>query len=113
MSVHEKARDLSESIKESKEYQDVKLAQQQVNSDPESKRMMDEFRHRQVELQSQMMSGQQPSQEELEKMEKMYEVLSLHFSIRKLMEAEKRLSVVMEDVQKMMMEPLQELYSQS
>ncbi|WP_010272092.1 YlbF family regulator [Paenibacillus senegalensis] len=113
MNVHDKARELSAAIRESKEYEDVKLAQQAVNADPESKRMMDQFRQKQMELQSQMMSGQQPAQEELDKMEKLYEVLSLNFSIRKLMESERRLSVVMEDVQKIMMESLQDLYSPS
>lgn len=111
MNVHDKARELSAAIKESQEYQDVKLAQQTVNADPESKRMMEDFRERQMELQSQMMSGQQPSAEELEKMEKMYEVISLNFSIRKLMETEKRLSTVIEDVQKIMLESLQDLYN--
>lgn len=113
MNVHDKAHELSRAIKESGEYKDAKMAQEAVNADPESKRMMDEFRQKQMDLQSRIMAGETPPQDEIEMMEKSYEVISLNFSIRKLMEAERRLSVIIEDVQKIMAESLQELYNES
>ncbi|GIP33692.1 YlbF family regulator [Paenibacillus sp. J2TS4] len=110
MNVHDKAHELARAIQESSEFQQAKQAAEVINADPDSKRMLDDFRKHQLELQSRMMSGETPPKEEMEKAEKLYEVISLNLNIRRLMEAEKRLTVVFEDVQKILGESLQDLY---
>jgi cell fate (sporulation/competence/biofilm development) regulator YlbF (YheA/YmcA/DUF963 family) len=110
MNVYDKAYELARGIKESTEYIDMKQLNDKIAADTEAKRVLDDFRARQVELQQRMMSGDMPPKEDMEKMEKMYEVIILNPEIRKLFEVERRLSVIMDDLQRIITEPIQDMY---
>lgn len=112
MNIYDKAHDLAKAIKESSEVEDIRNAMKVVEADPEAKAMLDNFRNGQLELQQRMMSGEMPPQEEMEKMEKLFEVLNLNLGIRRLFDAERRLSVVIEDVNKIITESLSQLYGE-
>jgi cell fate (sporulation/competence/biofilm development) regulator YlbF (YheA/YmcA/DUF963 family) len=112
MSIHDKAHELAKAIKESSEVSDIRNAMKVVETDPKAKAMLDNFRQGQMELQQRMMSGEMPPQEEMEKMEKLFEVLNLNLGIRRLFDAERRLSVVIEDVNKIITESLSQLYGE-
>ncbi|MEW9698302.1 YlbF family regulator [Paenibacillus sp. SI8] len=107
MNVHDKAYDLARAIKESSEYKDMKDSRSKVEADPSSKTMLDDFRKRQTELQQKMMAGEMPPQDEMEQVQKLYEVLALNPNINRLFDAERRLSLVLEDVQRIIAEPLE------
>ncbi|GIP56989.1 YlbF family regulator [Paenibacillus woosongensis] len=110
MNIYDKAHDLAKALKESQEVSDITSAMKLVDADPESKRMLDDFRQKQNEVQQRMMSGDMPSPEEMEQMEKLFEVLSLNLNIRRLFDAERRLSVIIQDVNKIITDSLQHLY---
>lgn len=110
MNIYDKANELAKALRESKEVEEINAAMKLVDSDPESKRMMDDFRTQQNDLQQRMMAGDMPSSEEMEKMEQLFEVLSLNLNIRRLFEAERRLSVIIQDVNKIITDSLQHLY---
>ncbi|AIQ34830.1 YlbF family regulator [Paenibacillus sp. FSL R5-0345] len=112
MSIHDKAHELAKAIKESTEVADITNAMKLVETDPDAKAMLDNFRNGQMELQQRMMSGDMPPQEEMEKMEKLFEVLNMNLGIRRLFDAERRLSVVIEDVNKIITESLSQLYGE-
>lgn len=111
MNIYDKAHDLAKALKESQEVADITSAMKLVDADPESKRMLDDFRQQQNEVQQRMMSGDMPSTEEMEQMEKLFEVLSLNLNIRRLFDAERRLSVIIQDVNKIITDSLQHLYA--
>jgi cell fate (sporulation/competence/biofilm development) regulator YlbF (YheA/YmcA/DUF963 family) len=108
MNIYDKAYDLARALQESDELKELTQLNEQIQADPDSKRMLDDFRQRQVELQQKMMSGEMPAKEEMDKLEKLYEVISLNPSLRRLFEAERRLGVIMEDVQRIISEPLKD-----
>ncbi|MGM1047924.1 MAG: YlbF family regulator [Bacillota bacterium] len=110
MNIYDKANDLAKAMKESQEVQEITSAMKLIEADPESKQMLDNFRERQMEVQQRIMTGDMPSQEEMEKMEKLFEVLSLNLNIRRLFDAERRLSIIIEDVNKIISDSLQHLY---
>ncbi|WP_068496986.1 YlbF family regulator [Paenibacillus kribbensis] len=113
MNIYDKAHDLAKALKESKEVEEITAAMKLIETDPEAKQMLNDFRQRQMEVQQRMMSGDMPAQEEMEKMEKLFEVLSLNLNIRRLFDAERRLSVIIEDVNKIISDSLQHLYGSS
>ncbi|MXO81010.1 YlbF family regulator [Paenibacillus sp. OT2-17] len=113
MNIYDKAHDLAKALKESKEVEEITSAMKLIETDPEAKKMLDDLRERQMEVQQRMMSGDMPPQEEMEKMEKLFEVLSLNLNIRRLFDAERRLSVIIEDVNKIIADSLQDLYGSS
>jgi len=110
MNIYDRAHELAKALKESQEVADITSAIQLVDADPESKRMLDDFRQKQNDVQQRMMSGDMPSPEEMEQMEKLFEVLSLNLNIRRLFDAERRLSVIIQDVNKIITDSLQHLY---
>lgn len=111
MNVYDKAYELAKAIKESNEFVACKKVADELASDPDGKRMMDDFRGRQMEFQQKMMSGETPSPEDMEKMQKLYEVLNMNPSITRLFEAERRLSVIIEDINRIIMEPIKNVLS--
>ncbi|AIQ63359.1 hypothetical protein D3C81_100560 [compost metagenome] len=110
MNVYDKAHELAKAIRESGEVADISAAMAIIEADLPSKEMLDNFRSSQQELQARMLAGEMPDQEEMEKMEKLFEVLNMNLSIRRLFEAERRLSVVIEDVNKIISGSLEHLY---
>jgi cell fate (sporulation/competence/biofilm development) regulator YlbF (YheA/YmcA/DUF963 family) len=107
MNVHDRAYELAKAIKESSEYKDMLEIRSRINEDVSSKNLLEDFRLRQNELQQKMAGGEMPPQEEMEQLQKLYDVLALNPGISQLFDAERRLSVVLEDVQRIIAEPLQ------
>ncbi|NGZ75823.1 YlbF family regulator [Saccharibacillus alkalitolerans] len=108
--IYDKANELASSLQNSQEVQDITAALKLIEADAESKRMLDDFRTRQMNIQQRIMSGDVPPQEEMEQMEKLFEVLSLNLNIRRLFEAEQRLSVIIQDVNKIISDSLANMY---
>lgn len=110
MNVYDSAYTLAGAIRESAEYREMESALDAVNLDPESKRMLDHFRARQAGLQEQLMKGEEMSPDEVEKMERLYESIGMNSLIRRVFDAERRIAVLTEDVQRIIAEPLSRLF---
>lgn len=111
MSVYDQAHELARALQQSDEAKAVETAMKAIEADADSKRMLDDFRVRQMEMQQKMMTGEMPEQSELDKMEKLYEVISMNTEIAQLFEAERRLAVVIQDVNKIVSDALGHLYA--
>ncbi|NGP57589.1 YlbF family regulator [Paenibacillus thiaminolyticus] len=111
MSVYDQAHELARALQQSDEAKAVETAMKAIEADADSKRMLDDFRLRQMEMQQKMMTGEMPEQSELDKMEKLYEVISMNSEIAELFEAERRLAVVIQDVNKIVSDSLGHLYA--
>ncbi len=71
--------------------------------------MFDDFRKRQYDIQQQLVSGQSLSPETSENMDKLYQAVNSNPLIRQMYEAENRLSVIMDDIQRIITEPIREV----
>lgn len=110
--LHDLANDLEKGLRESEEFTQLKAVYDEVNNDPSAKQLFDSFRDTQLELQQKQMQGQQPTEEEIAKAQQQMQLIQQHDKISKLMELEQRMSVVINDLNKIMMKPLEELYGQ-
>ncbi|MGZ9583243.1 YlbF family regulator [Paenibacillus marinisediminis] len=108
--VHDKAHELAKALQQSEEANTVEAAMKEIAADADTKRMFEDFRVRQAELQQKMMTGEMPAQDEMEKMEQMYQVITLNPSIAKLFDAERRLGQLIQDVNKIVSDSLSHLY---
>lgn len=109
MNVYDKAYELAKALKESEEAKLLKLAKEEAEANPEAKSMLDDFRERQTFLQQKMMAGEEPSAEDMDKMNKLYEVISQNPQIGKLLDAERRFAVVFEDVNRIISDVLKSI----
>ncbi|MGG0821939.1 YlbF family regulator [Paenibacillus turicensis] len=110
MKIYDHAHELARALKESEEVTQISEAMKLIEADVQSKEMLDNFRLRQNEVQQKMMTGEMPAPEEMEKMEKQFELISQNPHIHKLFDAERRLSVIIQDVNKIITDSLAHLY---
>ncbi|AZR73809.1 hypothetical protein BBF96_10680 [Anoxybacter fermentans] len=100
MSVYDKAYELAREIKNSNEYQDYLKVKKEVEADETTKKMLLDYQRKQFELQSKQMMGQKLEDAEVEQFEKLAEVVQMNITIRRYLELERRLIVMMNDVQR-------------
>ncbi|MDP5274401.1 YlbF family regulator [Chengkuizengella axinellae] len=107
MNIYDKAHDLAKALKESDELKILIEAREAVKSNEEANKMLEDFSQVQNLLQQKMMAGEQPSEEEMGQIQKLYEVLQLNPLLSKLFDSEQRIGVIVQDVHKIINEPLQ------
>lgn len=112
MDIHDRAYALAKALKESADYKEMQQLFSELNKEPDTKKVLDDFRGQQFALQQRMMSGSAPSEEEIKQMEKKYERIKANALIDRVFEMERRLGATMEDVNRIITEPLDELFGQ-
>lgn len=110
INVHDTAYEMEKAVRASKEYTDLKGLYDEVNADESARGMFDNFRQLQMNLQQKQMTGEEISQEEVEQAQKTVALVQQHPTISKLMEAEQRMSMLITELNKIIMKPLEELY---
>ena len=108
--LYDVAYDLEKALRNSEDFQYLKKLYDEVEADESARRMFDNFRNIQLQLQQKQMNGEEITQEEVEQAQKSVQLVQQHEKIAKLMEAEQRMSMVIADLNKIIMKPLEELY---
>lgn len=111
VNLHDAAYDLERAIRNSNEFNDLKKMYDAVNADEAARRMFENFRSIQMQLQQKQMMGEDITQEEVEHAQKTVALVQQHDTIGRLMEAEQRMSVIINELNQIIMKPLEELYS--
>jgi len=109
--IHDVAYELQKTIAENEDFQTLKASYAAVQGDAESKNLFEEFRAMQLGLQQKMMQGQEITEEDNQKAQEVVALIQQDPKIVKLMEAEQRLNIVIGDINKIIMKPLEELYT--
>lgn len=107
---YDKAHELASVLKETEEFTTLKNLYNEVNNDEIAKRMLDNFRFVQLELQQKQMGGLEITEDELTQAQRQFELIQQHESISKLMEAEQRMSQLIMELNQAITRPLEELY---
>lgn len=110
VNIYDAAYELEKAIRESEEYNQLKQAYSAVNADQMSRNMFDQFRQIQMSLQQKQMLGQDISQAEVEEAQKSVALVQQNEKITVLMEIEQRMSMVIGELNQVIMKPLEELY---
>jgi cell fate (sporulation/competence/biofilm development) regulator YlbF (YheA/YmcA/DUF963 family) len=108
--LYDKAYELEKAFRESDDFKTLKELSDKVNADPAAKQLFDSFRSVQMELQQKQMSGQQLTEEEITKAQQQVELIRQHEVIGKLMEQEQRVSMLVNDINKIILKPLEDIY---
>ncbi|XXM74004.1 YlbF family regulator [Lysinibacillus sphaericus] len=110
INLYDQANELERALRQSDEFLELKKMYDEVNSDESASKMFENFRNIQMTLQQKQMNGEEITQEEVEQAQKTAQLVQQHEKIGKLMEAEQRMSMVIQDLNKVIMKPLEELY---
>jgi cell fate (sporulation/competence/biofilm development) regulator YlbF (YheA/YmcA/DUF963 family) len=110
VNIYDSAYEMEKAIRSSNEYVNLKRLYDEVNADESARNMFESFRNIQMQLQQKQMMGEDISQEEVEQAQKTVALVQQHEKISQLMQAEQQMSVVITEINKLIMKPLEELY---
>lgn len=110
VNVHDVAYHLEKALRESDDFKNLQKLYDEVEADESARRMFENFRDIQLTLQQKQMNGEEITQEEVEQAQKSVQLVQQHEKIGKLMEAEQRMSMLIQELNKIIMKPLEELY---
>jgi len=110
MNPYDAVHTLAKALRESLEFKELKEAQVNLKADRSAQNMLSDFRKEQFELQKQQLSGIEVAPEQMEKIEKLYAVINLNTPIKNFMQAEYRVAVLLQDVQKAIGEATDEVF---
>lgn len=106
MSAYETAQQLAQEIKDSEEYRGFIGAKEKVISDMQQYKMIRDFQLKQFEIQQAQLFQLDISEEKQQELERLYSLLSLNPVAREYLEAEFRISRLVNDVQKIIGEAI-------
>ncbi|MEY8559869.1 YlbF family regulator [Jeotgalicoccus halotolerans] len=108
--VYDQANALESALRESEEFQQMKELYSKVNENAESKKLFDDFRDIQMTLQQKQMQGEELLEEEIQKAQNSAQEIENDENIKGLMEAEQKMSQLIQDLNRVIMKPIEELY---
>ncbi|MBL0847172.1 MULTISPECIES: YlbF family regulator [Mammaliicoccus] len=110
VNIYDKANELEQTLRESEEYNKIKEQYEKVNANPETKKLFDEFREIQLELQTKQMQGEEISEVDIARAQKSAQEIEQNETIAELMQAEQAMSQLIQDLNRVIMRPLEDIY---
>lgn len=104
MNPYDKARELARAIEDSDVFKKFKEHKLLVDQDEATKSMVEDFQKRQFELEMKQMRGEEVSQEDAEKMQELFRILSLNQKGADFLSAQFQFSLMMQDISKILSE---------
>ena len=108
--LYDTANQLERELRQSEEFAAVKVAFEAVQQSEEAKALFEEFRDMNVKFQQKQMNGEELTEEDMDYANDLYQKASSNEAIQTLMQAEQRLNVMMQDINRILTTSLQELY---
>lgn len=112
MNIYDDINKLEATLRQTSEMQGVKEAIQAVKEDQEAKDLFESFRKIQMTLQEKQVKGEEIAGEELEYAQKTAQLAQSNEKIMAMLEAEMKLSQLIEEINRILLKPVQELYEQ-
>ncbi|PTH65037.1 YlbF/YmcA family competence regulator [Staphylococcus agnetis] len=111
VNLYDYANKLEQALRESDEYKAIKDAYAKVNADENSKKLFDELRETQLSFQQKQMQGEEISEEDLQKAQEQAQQIEQDQNISELMNAEQKMSQVFQEINQIIVKPLDEIYA--
>jgi cell fate (sporulation/competence/biofilm development) regulator YlbF (YheA/YmcA/DUF963 family) len=108
--IFEATRRLEEAVRNSEPFHQLRQVYMEVQRDGAARRMFEQFRAMQKELQTKQMSGVEVTEAEIDALQRVMTSIEVNDKIRNLIQAEQRLSELFAQVTNAMLHPLEELY---
>ncbi len=109
MNIYDKINDLASAIKQSSELNDYVAIKKEVYKDLEKKKQIEDFRQKQIEVQSLGMEGkQQEAEAKYAILQQMYQILMQDENIKKMFDAEVKFDILVGDMYKILGESIRE-----
>ncbi|AXY26012.1 hypothetical protein CL176_08370 [Suicoccus acidiformans] len=108
--IYDTANQLERDLRGHADYRALREAYDAIEADEASKKLFDTFRETTQMLQMKQMSQETPTDEEIEGVQALSEEVMQDAKIQRLMESEQRVSQLINDINQIIMQPLNEIY---
>ncbi|WP_028402494.1 YlbF family regulator [Ectobacillus panaciterrae] len=108
--MYDAAYALQKAITENPDFLSLKQSYAAVQADPQAKQLFDQFRAVQMELQQKMVQGQQITEADNAKAQQIVAQVQQNQKISQLMQAEQRMNLLVGDLNKIILKPLEDIY---
>lgn len=99
-------------FRESDEYKSLQRICKDLSRDPEARQMYNRINHLNAQLQQKQMKGQEIKQQEIVALQNMETAAQKNEKIKRLIEAEYRVNMLMMEFNNIISKPMEELYGQ-
>lgn len=110
INIYDDINKLEASLRKTNEFANVKAAVDAVKADAEALALFQSFRKIQLTLQEKQMQGEEIAGEELEYAQKTAQLAQNNEKIAQMLQAEMALSQLIEEVNRVLIKPVQDLY---
>lgn len=108
MSTLDLAHALAQSLRDSEEFQQFLVAKEKITRDEGNHKMLREFQVKQWEIHQAQMFQEEVNEEKQQELERLYSLVSLNPSARAYLEAEFKVSRIVNDIQTIIGEAVQD-----
>lgn len=112
VNIYDTANEMSRQLVETQEYQNLKKAFDALKADEDAFTSFKKFQQMQVEAQKKQMQGQKPSDDEIKAIQTIAQEISGKKAVQDLMNQERQVDQMLQQVNKTITAPLQSLYSE-
>jgi cell fate (sporulation/competence/biofilm development) regulator YlbF (YheA/YmcA/DUF963 family) len=110
VNIYDDLNRLEATFRKTTEFSEVQQAVQVVKADENALALFKNFRKIQLDLQEKQMAGEEVEADELEYAQKTAQLAQSNEKIMAMLEAEMKLSGLIEEVNRVLMKPVQEIY---
>lgn len=110
VNIYDDINKLESTLRKTDEYLAVKTAMQEVKANEEALALFESFRDIQMNLQQKQMAGEEILEEELEQAQQTAQIAQENPVIMNMLNAEMKLSGLIEEVNRIVLKPVQDLY---
>ena len=110
INIYDDINKLEASLRQTDEFANVKAAVESVKSDSEALALFKSFRKIQLSLQEKQMKGEEISGEEIEYAQKTAQLAQTNEKIFHMLQSEMALSQMIEEINRVLLKPVQDLY---
>lgn len=104
------ATELQKALHQSEAYIRLETIYNEINNDEATKNIFNNFRALQMKLEQKQMAGQSPTNEEVIEVQSGAKIVQENEKISKLMDAEQQMGKIIDEINKIFMKPLGDLY---
>lgn len=109
--IYDKANELERALRNDENYKAVEAAFENLEKHLESKELYKEFVEKQAEFMQVFQSGQEPNEEDMKGFQELQQKLIADEHVSSLVQAQQRLQITLEDLNKTIYKPLEELFN--
>lgn len=110
VNIYDTANELERQMRETQEYKDLKEAFAKLEADEKAFNLFKKFQQSQMTAQHKQMSGQDLSDDEIKEVQDLAKQVGQEKAVIELMEVERRVDSMMQELNKTITKPIQEIY---